>query len=683
MRRLLFVVFALCLCLCAGSQSRSAEGGALDAAGVVAPNAAGGAASVSPAPVPAGGNAAAGSAAPASEAAGWADPAFTGNPIPDTPPPGWTEEQLADLRKLELQIRHLDTDPDEDEKDLPYRLSLFPWDLNASGKNSPLCVKRVYLETDIGVIAKPGPTQFLSPSQCMGYVTSYPRKKRGSSLDPKNVGIRKALAYVAPYRGAPEETIRELDARPMLRAVTPPPVALTVAGRPMPRLPEQLPPVKEETWPAYLRTHLADVYTDVAEPGLRCYSLNLSNLPRSAWYIYRVLFRANIGQARHTDSVTRRFMDLCVPKDADPVTTIDIKQATVWKSYDEPVNGAPWLADDGFQPLCFVTDKGPLPPSAAGPYPPRPRGSLYDEEFYLDRIRPVIGKKLPDTPPPGWNEEQLAALRRLEIRISHLDTVPDYKKGPHGHPYEFSLVMADEQMPEKTTPLCVERIRIVTDAGDILGDLHCQKDFFTYLKERKDFVFTRELQIRQALVDLAPHRDAPDSATFCDLDVLPMLRSVPLANIPLGTAKGPLPKMPAKTPARGNKNRWPDKVRIHLAAAYSDPPPSEQRCYTLVLANTPRDTDLFSRIAVRTDIGAGIKAYPDSSSYIPLCVRGGAERIIIQEAKAWKGYKPVDVTHLLVNDGFAPISLVTDDGPLPSAGYYPAQKPWLWYYKRR
>ena len=87
MRRLLFVVFALCLCLCAGSQSRSAEGGALDAAGVVAPNAAGGAGSVSPAPVPAGG-------------------IFTGNPIPDAPPPGWTEEQLADLRGLEIQLRH-------------------------------------------------------------------------------------------------------------------------------------------------------------------------------------------------------------------------------------------------------------------------------------------------------------------------------------------------------------------------------------------------------------------------------------------------------------------------------------------------------------------------------------------------------------------------------------------------
>ena len=364
MRRLLPAVFALCLCLCVVSQGWSAGDGASKVAGAIG--------SVSPAP--AGGSAAAAaatSAVPASDAPAEAAPSSVAEaparPIPDVPPPGWTEDQLADLRKLEIQLRHKDTHPVLWEKTKSvYGITMLVWDANASEKDKRLCVREMGIETDMGFIG----TAY-APGQCAGYEPGH--LSTAINVIPTSIHIRRAWMDVAPYPDAPDSAVLyNLDAMPALRAVPLPSVVLTTSNGPLPPAPPEGPPLspnKHPRWPAKLRLHLAAAGSDTRHPERLCYGIYLIEMPMESSSFSRIFLRTNIGDFKDSGEGLGYYARLCAPGGTDRIV---IEQATVWKG-KKPINAAPLLVRQEFSPLPFITDNGPLPPPAAGMYPPLPR----------------------------------------------------------------------------------------------------------------------------------------------------------------------------------------------------------------------------------------------------------------------------------------------------------------------
>ena len=364
MRRVLLPLLFVVLCLGLPGLCRGGQAAVAAVPGAAASADAGAAATAGASGVPADAGApAAPGAAPAPVPA-----VDGGNPIPDVPPPGWTEEQLARLRALELQLRHGDIDPilDVEKPALYYDVTLFARDASLQGKTQPLCIRRIYISTNVGGRQVRG-----GPGECLGYEFLSLRTEDLSAA--KEIRIRSARMDVAPYRDAPEsDTLRNLDVTPLLRAVPLPPVKLTMSGRPLPKMPENIPaPTAKNPWPSKLRVHLAAAFTDTRNPDLRCYSLLMAQAPREAESIYGIHLRTNIGDYKDMGAGIGFYAILCTPGGTDH---IDIKHATVWlasKRKLKAVHAGPMLVDDGFVPLPFVKDKGPLPPPAEGMYPPR------------------------------------------------------------------------------------------------------------------------------------------------------------------------------------------------------------------------------------------------------------------------------------------------------------------------
>lgn len=297
----------------------------------------------------------------------FAAPGLAGNPIPDTPPPGWTKEQLDDLRKLEIQLRHGDTRPlpSPGKAEMFYDVTLTARDAGASGKKRPLCVREVRAYTDLGLMS-----MSCGPGQCLGYEFFFLRTDVLST--PEAIRIRGAVMDVAPSRDAPENAVlRGLDAVPALRAVPLPPMVLTVSGRPLPKMPAA---GQEGSGTARFRVHLADAFTDAGAPHWRCYSLCLAQLPGKASTFSGAHILTNIGDYQASGSWVGIYPIFCAPQGTE---RIDITGSTFWKDSEaatpSPLNGEPLLLDDEFTPLPFVTSKGPLPPPAEGMYPLRPR----------------------------------------------------------------------------------------------------------------------------------------------------------------------------------------------------------------------------------------------------------------------------------------------------------------------
>ena len=375
MRRVLLPLLFVVLCLGLPGLCRGGEAAVAAPPDGAAPAEAGATGAVGASPADAGDPASPGAAsAPVPAVDG-------GKPIPDVPPPGWTEEQLAALRTLELQLRHGGTEPfpQSEKPKIYYDIPLFVQDTSPLGKTRPLCVRRLRVETDLGVMgARYG------QGQCLGY--EFLRLQTDILASFREIRIRSARMDVAPYRDAPSsDELRDLDAIPALRAVPLPPVKLTMSGRPLPKLPDNIPaPTERNPWPVKLRVHLAAAFTDTRDPNLRCYSYLVMAVPRDASSFSGFHIRTNIGDYKYMGWVAGFIPVFCVPGGTDH---IDIKHSTLWLGSDmrklKAVNAGPMLADDGFVPLPFVTDKGPLPPPADGMYPPRPRrATLGDPEWF-------------------------------------------------------------------------------------------------------------------------------------------------------------------------------------------------------------------------------------------------------------------------------------------------------------
>ena len=287
-------------------------------------------------------------------------------------------------------------------------------------------------------------------------------------------------------------------------------------------------------------------------------------------------------------------------------------------------------------------------------------------------------RPIPDTPPPGWTEDQLANLRWLELQLRHGDTDPILKSGEPEIFYDITLTTQDVRPLGKTRPLCVKRVTLNTDletmtircgTGQCLG-------YESFDVRTKKLSIPKKLHIRSAFMDVAPDRDAPESALLRNLDAIPMLRAVPLPPVSLTLSGRPLPKIPAKIPAPTKKNPWPSRLRIHLANAFTDTKAPYRRCYTYLIIQVPREAETFSGIQARTNIGD----YTDIGSGVGfpmlVCAPGGTNHINIRRFTVWKRWKydkPIDAGALLAEDDFTPLLFVTNNGslPPPADGMYP------------
>ena len=298
-------------------------------------------------------------------------------PIPDVPPPGWTEAQLADLRKMEIQLRHTDTMLGGNV--FPHYFTLFVSDGGKPGNRSPLCVRRIFIMTWAGDVVLPKKSS-LNAGECVGYESFIYTE---DLLMASDIFIKRARMDVAPNRDAPASSeLRGLDAVPMLRSAPLPPVILTAGKRPLPKtIPDHLVGILkgERSWPEKIRIHLKDSFTDPDHPEHQCVSLALTYLPTHGWSFSRMMIRTNFGDRANSDDDSKQtIMPVCAP---GGISRLDIQQGTVWKG-NKPVNAAPLLID-GFQRLGFFTSEGPLPPTAAGPYPFRPREEDRDFKPYV------------------------------------------------------------------------------------------------------------------------------------------------------------------------------------------------------------------------------------------------------------------------------------------------------------
>ena len=393
MRRVLLPLLFVVLCLGLPGLCRGGEAAVAAVPGAAASADAGATGAVGASGVPAD---AAAPAAPADAAIPGAGSAASapvpaadaGNPIPDVPPPGWTEKQLADLRAMEIHIRHRDTWPDKNYNygsGSPYNFTLFVSDGGVPGNRSPLCVRRLHIVTDMGdlMVPKEGFSP-LEAGECVSYHSL--GFTRGTDIPAPEIRIRSATMDVAPERNSPVSSeLRGLDAVPALRSVPLPNVTLTMGKRPLPKMPAKL-----LTWvasgypwppPEKLRVHLDEAFEDPDQPGQQCVSFAIDNLPRDSWSFSRFLIRTNVGDYTSHGTAMGRGMAFC---GSGGFSHIDIEQGTVW-SHKEVFNAAPLLVDDGFTPLPFVTDKGPLPPTSSGLYPFRPWADEYE---FKPRVRP-------------------------------------------------------------------------------------------------------------------------------------------------------------------------------------------------------------------------------------------------------------------------------------------------------
>ncbi len=286
---------------------------------------------------------------------------------------------------------------------------------------------------------------------------------------------------------------------------------------------------------------------------------------------------------------------------------------------------------------------------------------------------------MPESTPDGWTDAQFAALKRLEVRVKHNDA---------GHSIDEEIIdyyaQAVPWLPEQpgdAESLCIRRIRLMTDLGEIkfpryYEPMHGGCVTHAYSSATvADTLRPEKIHIRSASLDVAPFKNAPESAILRGVDAMSMLRGVALPKVDIVTAKGPLPKAGPvadkviyRKPYKETKvTAWPEKIMVRVMGVYPSPDEPGVVYYQINWLPVPYGSSSLGGIQGRNDLGPF--KYMGFSINMVTFQRSPARvlRIVIREAWTWKDRKKINAMPLLVQDPFTPLPFVTDNGPLPPA----------------
>ncbi len=318
-------------------------------------------------------------------APGDAPPAETAPPVlpmPESTPDGWTDAQFAALQRLEIRVKHLDTQPSAPPSriDALFKVSTFD-PLPASGMPQ-LCIRQVRLQTNFGEIKARTLIYSKQQGQLFGEwieccLTSSSNFGHIESLSiPEAIHIHSAVADIEPYYGAPAETmLRNVNISALLRTVHLPEVELVSAKGKLPMANNKMfqsngivPLTPDFTYLSKnIMVTMADIFMKPDEPDMIYYTLEVLPLPNRSNGFRKIIFQTNLGYYQTTEPASGYGITHGVK---GVIKRIVIKDVKIGDRSANLRDALPMLVQNPFKPLPIVTDTGPVPPSPYGIFGP-------------------------------------------------------------------------------------------------------------------------------------------------------------------------------------------------------------------------------------------------------------------------------------------------------------------------